>query len=368
MPFLVRTLRSAARVSLAGALALFTLLAIILVSNTAHAQNAAAPGPNSDPTYQALRNLALGSEAVSVSNFELKREAGTFHLRSGTVCFVAPVAGKVTGAVFTGDGNFILNPPASEQSMLKLLTKENEFSENFSQMALRFTDSTYDDIKRGGSVVSSGCDAAPLKDSQHTTRHKLKENLDSRVLEDLLSSQPGGLFVAFIHGKPFNEVRLVAIALEQLLELVSGNTRKKARIGDLVAIQMQDRQHRAVAHRIEKLVGVPSGGQRAGLRLAVADHAGDDQIGVVERGAVGMRQGVAQLAAFMNRTRRLRRDMAGDAAGKAELLEQAPHPFLVLRNVRVNLAIGALHISVSHQGRTAVSRPDDVDHVQVLSS
>ena len=41
--------------------------------------------PNSDPTYQQLRNLTLGGESVSVSNFDLKRDAGTFHLRSGTV-------------------------------------------------------------------------------------------------------------------------------------------------------------------------------------------------------------------------------------------------------------------------------------------
>lgn len=44
------------------------------------------PGPNSDPTYQALRNLTLSGEAVSVNNLDLKRDAGTFHLHSGTVC------------------------------------------------------------------------------------------------------------------------------------------------------------------------------------------------------------------------------------------------------------------------------------------
>ena len=238
MPFLIRTVRTAVRVSLAVALALFTLLAIILVSNTARAQNAAAPGPNSDPTYQALRNLTLGSEAVSVSNFELKREAGTFHLRSGTVCFVAPVAGKVTGAVFTGDGIFVLNPPASEQSMLKLLTKENEFSENFSQMVLRFTDATYDDIKRGGSVVSSGCDAGPLKDSQHTTRHKLKENLDSRILEDVLSSEPGGLFVAFIHGKYYNGQELYTIDPHEGHDQVDFMTYDENKYGDWASFPM----------------------------------------------------------------------------------------------------------------------------------
>jgi len=32
---------------------------------------ATPPAPNSDPTYQQLRNLSLGSEAVSVSNFTL---------------------------------------------------------------------------------------------------------------------------------------------------------------------------------------------------------------------------------------------------------------------------------------------------------
>jgi hypothetical protein len=58
------------------------------------APTSAPPAANDDRTYQALRNLTLGSEAVSVTNFELKRDAGTFHLRSGTLCFVAPVNGR----------------------------------------------------------------------------------------------------------------------------------------------------------------------------------------------------------------------------------------------------------------------------------
>ncbi len=246
MPFLVRTLRPGARVSLAGAVALFSLLALILAGNAASAQNAAAPGPNSDPTYQALRNLTLGSEAVSVSNLELKREAGTFHLRSGTVCFVAPVAGRVTGAVFTGDGNFILDPPDSEKGMLKLLTKENEFSENFSQLVLRFTDSTYDDIKRGGSVVTSGCDAGLLKDTQHTTRHKLKSNLDSRILEDVLTPEPGRLFVAFIHGKHYNGQELYEIDPHEGHDQVDFTTYDENKYGDWASFPMSGEHKRSM--------------------------------------------------------------------------------------------------------------------------
>ncbi len=233
MPFLVRALRLGARVCPVNALALrpLVLAAAVLVSSAAHAQNA-APAPNSDPTYQALRNLTLGGEAVSVRNLELKREAGMFHLRSGTVCFVAPVAGKVTGAVFTGDGNFILDPPASERAMLKLLTKEDEFSENFSQMVLRFTDSTYDEIKKGGTAAASSCDAGPLKESQHITRHKLKSNLESRILEDVLSPEPGGLFIAFIHGKRYNGQELYTIDPHEGRDQVDFTTYDENKYGD----------------------------------------------------------------------------------------------------------------------------------------
>ena len=244
MPFLVRTLRSAAYVSIVVAFFCGILI------RPARAQNT-APGPNSDPTYQSLRNLTLASESISVNNLELKRDAGTFHLHSGVVCFVAPVAGRVTGAVFIGDGNFVLNPPASEQAMLKLLTKENEFSENFSQMALRFTDSTYDEIKKAGTAGGSGCDAGPLKDSQHTTRHKLKTNLEARILEDLLSPEPGGLFVAFIHGKHYNGQELFTIDPHEGRDQVDFRTYDDNKWGDWASFPMSgDHKHGSVGQPI----------------------------------------------------------------------------------------------------------------------
>src|SRR5689334_17717440 len=88
---------------------------------------AQAAAPNSDGVYQQLRNIQLSGEAVSVSNVTLHRDAGTFHLRSGTVCFLAPVQGKVTGAIFVGEGNFVLDPPIGvERRQLRLLTKDTE--------------------------------------------------------------------------------------------------------------------------------------------------------------------------------------------------------------------------------------------------
>jgi hypothetical protein len=193
--------------------AMIAMIATLVAVAPVAAQNAQPMSPNSDATYQALRNLTLGGEAVSVSNFDLKRDVGTFHLRSGTVCFTAPVQGKVTGAVFVGDGNFVIAPPPSELGMLKLLTKENEFSENFSHLVLRFTDSTYEEIKNGNPPASSGCDAGVLKDSQNAMRHgrTLKHNLEARILQDVLSTEPGGLFVAFVHGKRYNDKEIFVV-------------------------------------------------------------------------------------------------------------------------------------------------------------
>jgi hypothetical protein len=245
----MRALRSAARVSLAVAVVLLTLLAGPITGRPAFAQNATPAPPNSFPAYRALRNLALSGDAVTVNNLELKRHAGTFHLRSGVVCFVTPVESKVTGAVFIGDGNFILDPPESERSMLKLLTKEDEFSENFSQMTLRFTDSTYEEIKKGGTSGGSGCDAGPLKDSQHTTRHKLKMNLDSRILEDVLSPEPGGLFIAFIHGKRYNGQELFTIDPHESRDQVDFMTYDENKFGDWSSFPMSGGHHEGTIGR-----------------------------------------------------------------------------------------------------------------------
>jgi hypothetical protein len=188
-------------------LALVGLLLFVLSEANA-VETSPGPAPNSNAEYQQLRSLGLtGGEAVSVNNLVLRRDIGTFQLRSGTVCFLAAVQGKVTGAVFTGDGSFMLDPPiASEKQLLALLSKEKDFQETFSQLVLRFTDATYREIKKVANPASGGCDAGPLRDSQDAMRHHhmLKWNLEARLLQDVLASEPGGFFLAFIHGKKYN--------------------------------------------------------------------------------------------------------------------------------------------------------------------
>ncbi len=157
----------------------------------------------------------------------------------------------------------------------------------------------------------------------------------------------------------------VAVALEQRAQLGLGNAREHGRVGDLVAVEVQHRQHRAVADGVQELVRVPAGRQRAGFRLAVADDAADEQVGIVERGAVGVHERVAELAALVDRAGRLGGDVAGDPAGERELAEQAAQALLVVADVRVELAVGALEVHVRDQPRAAVARAGDVDRVEV---
>ncbi len=163
-----------------------------------------------------------------------------------------------------------------------------------------------------------------------------------------------------------DEDRRPAIAAQQLLKFLARDARKHGRVGNLVAVQMQDRQYRAVRGRIEKLVRVPRGGQWSGFRLAVADHAGDDQIGIVEHRAERMAERIAQLAAFMDRSGALRRCVARNPSGKRKLHKQFAQSGFVLADVRIDLAVGALQVGVSDDGRTAVTGTGDVNHVEVV--
>jgi hypothetical protein len=134
--------------------------------------------------------------------------------------------------------------------------------------------------------------------------------------------------------------------------------------GDLVAVEVQDRQDRAVAARVEECGNLPRSGQRPGLGLPVTDDARHRQLRMVERGTRGVREGVAELTALVNAARHLHADVAGHPARGGELPYQGGQPVDALRDVRIHLAVGAFEIHVREQRRTAVPRTGDIDAVR----
>ena len=203
-------------------------------------------------------------------------------------------------------------------------------------------------------------------------RGRIDVAVDAGVLLDLLDlldrlSSVAAMASCISRGLvALDEVGRPPVAAEQLLQFLVLDAGEDGRVGDLVAVEVQDGQHRAVGGRIEELVGMPGRGQRSGFRLAVADDAGDDEVGIIEHGPERMAERIAQFAALVDRAGAFRRGVAGNPAGERELQEELSQPGLVLADVGVDLAVGAFEVRVAHDGRAAVSGAGDVDHVQVV--
>jgi hypothetical protein len=182
-------------------------LCLILVSccTGMHAQHTA----NANTYYQQLRGLMPGHDVISVSNLVLRRDAATFTLQQGNIAFYGAVNGKVTGAVYKGNGHLHITPPnAQERHNLSIFNHTEEFDEDFDELVLRFTDDTAAELHKystgAGAPGSAYKNAA--EELQSFARHHLYENLDLRLLQDVLSPDPGGYFLAAIHGVKNNHL------------------------------------------------------------------------------------------------------------------------------------------------------------------
>ncbi len=80
-----------------------------------------------------------------------------------------------------------------------------------------------------------------------------------------------------------------------------------------------------------------------------------------------MGDGIAQLAALIDGSRRLRRTVAGHAAREGKLLEHFLHAFLVLADVWINLAVSAFHISIGNHEVSAMAGAGKINHVKIIA-
>ena len=148
-----------------------------------------------------------------------------------------------------------------------------------------------------------------------------------------------------VHGHgvaALHKVGLPAAAKEEALHLLMAHAGEDGGVGDLEAVEVQNGQHRTVGNGVDELVAVPRGGQRAGFRLAVAHHAGGDQIGVIRHRAEGVGQGVAQLTALVDRAGGLRCYVAGNTAGEGEALKELLHSLLIPGDIGIHLRVAAV--------------------------
>lgn len=180
--------------------------------------NLNAQTANGDSAYQQLRHVTVSSEAIAVNNVVIRRDIGTFTLKSGTLYFLAPVGSKVTGAVFLGEGSFLLEPSVPwERRSVSFLTQEPSVKEEFGAVVFRFTDGSYDELKKQGAQVQAaeGLKAAKLvADNLESlsSNRILRYNLSGRILQDVLGPESSpGVFYAFISGKRFGSKQVFVV-------------------------------------------------------------------------------------------------------------------------------------------------------------
>ena len=113
-----------------------------------------------------------------------------------------------------------------------------------------------------------------------------------------------------------NEIRRPAVTTQQLIEFLAADAGEDRWAGNLVAIEMEDRQHCTIGGSVEKFVGMPGCGQWPGFCLAVTNHAGGNQIWIVKYGTEGMTQRIAKLTPLVNGAGAFGRSMARYATGK----------------------------------------------------
>ncbi|MEP7148091.1 MAG: M1 family aminopeptidase [Acidobacteriota bacterium] len=193
------------------------LFATVLFLSLAIFQQNAKPSSDSavvpdDEVYKSLRSLSSSPDSFSgsyatVNNLVLKRDAGYFTLKTGTVYFLKPIENRVTGAVFIGSGEFSLNPPiAVERKHLEIFVGTSIVRESFDTLTMFFTDDTFEAIKSSPDArMGTG---GPQAEKARTTfrgkesvfRNTLFYNITSRILSDIYAPHRKGFFSVFIDG------------------------------------------------------------------------------------------------------------------------------------------------------------------------
>ncbi len=94
--------------------------------------------------YDQIKNVPLDEEKFAeVEDVVLKRDVAVFRLNKGKICLFQPIQGKVTGAVFVGEGVFEFSPPTEvEKYQLKKFTQQENLSVKFGELYLGFSDTT----------------------------------------------------------------------------------------------------------------------------------------------------------------------------------------------------------------------------------
>src|SRR5256885_2380885 len=129
---------------------------------------------NSDSAYRQLRGIGFGDSYVC-ENYKFNIDVGSFELKTGTLTFLAPVNGIVTGAIFVGEGHFTLKPIARiDIDEMQRRSGSPTAEGDFSRAVFRFT-GAIPQLDSPEEVALINCDGGGMNDGIWYAEHLASE-------------------------------------------------------------------------------------------------------------------------------------------------------------------------------------------------
>jgi hypothetical protein len=142
------------------------------------------------------------TQTAAIQNLIFEKEHAKFTFKIGMLYFSKPVAGKITGAVFLGEGVFEFAPPNEiERYQVRRFLEKDSLRENFSAAYLRFTDDTAETLLSKLTVQPSFIPKEVVKMHENISKSFLNDlgfNLASRIAADLLNEPKERCFYAVL--------------------------------------------------------------------------------------------------------------------------------------------------------------------------
>jgi hypothetical protein len=179
---------------------------------------------NSDPIYRELRSVGMG-ETFEFNDYTVNVDVGTLHFQKGTLTWLKPVQGMMTGAIFVGEGHFHLKPANRlDAEQIKRRTDAEEVDEDFTEAVFRFTGEQRMGLLKGiGKPLEPSAEAAktfehwkekmrhrreiPLGFSEFLLYGESVDNVDADVLAAIYNPEHPPFFNAYMHGKKHKDFR-----------------------------------------------------------------------------------------------------------------------------------------------------------------
>jgi hypothetical protein len=159
--------------------------------------------PSAREVFQALNALRVDrSQTYYVRDLHLRKDALRFSFSEGKLAFLQASEGRITGAVFTGNGRVIAVPrDGVERGSLAWFLGTPLLDQPISRAYLRFTDDTAEELLK----QLHAAEAPPVQDSSFAddwdvVASNLNTSHSVRILIDRLSANPQPYFYAGMTG------------------------------------------------------------------------------------------------------------------------------------------------------------------------